>query len=65
MELLTVIGDDPGSLLPAMLERVETKVRKVSSLLMAIDAEYRTFVMKFVVRIEGQFFGHNGYRVQS
>src|SRR6266446_7083415 len=44
MELLAVIGDDPGRLLAAMLERVEAERDQRRGLGMAIDAEDAAFL---------------------
>ena len=51
IELLAVIGDDPGRLLPAMLQRVQAERSKRRSVGVAIHTEDAAFVVE-VVRIE-------------
>jgi hypothetical protein len=48
VELLAVIGDDPGSLLPAMLERVHPERRERRGIGVAIDPEYSAFFVEMV-----------------
>ena len=54
VELLAVIGDDPGSLLAAMLQRVQTERRQRRGVGVAIDPEYAAFFVEMIAsRSEG------------
>src|SRR5271155_5491734 len=48
VELLAVIGDDPGSLLTAMLERVHPERRERRSIGVAIDPEHAAFFVEMI-----------------
>ena len=56
MEVMPVMGHDPGCFLPAVLKRVQAEGRMGRGVVMAIDAEDAAFLMQFVVfkRIGGQ-----------
>ena len=56
VKLLAVIGDDPGRLLAAMLERVEAEGCQGPRFGMAVDAEDTAFLAEMVVieRVSGQ-----------
>src|SRR5690349_20837476 len=48
VELLAVIGDDAGSLLTAMLERVHPEGRERRRIGVAIDPEYAAFFVEMI-----------------
>src|SRR5690348_7780918 len=49
VELLAVIGDDPGGLLAAMLQRVQPEGDERGGIAMAVDAENPAFLAQMVV----------------
>ena len=49
VEIVAVAGDDPGGLLAAVLQRVETEIGEVGGFGMAEDAEDTTFVVEVIV----------------
>jgi len=59
VELLAIIGDDPGSLLPAVLQRVEAECRQCCRIGVAKDPEHAAFFME-VIRVQG--IGRQGSR---
>jgi hypothetical protein len=49
VEVLAVIRDDAGCLLPAVLQRVQAQHRRRRRIAMTKDAEHTAFVMKVIV----------------
>jgi hypothetical protein len=49
MELLTVIHDDPGGLLAAVLQRMQAKRSVRGGIGMIVDTEYAALVMEVII----------------
>src|ERR1700686_5038838 len=66
VELLAVIGDDPGSLLTAMLERMHPERREGRRVGVAIDPEYAAFFVEMIgVQRIGPYWIGRGHRRSS
>jgi len=49
MELFTVIDDDPGGLLAAVLQRMQTKRRVSGGIGMIVDTEHAALVVEVII----------------
>jgi hypothetical protein len=52
MKLIPIRSDNPGALLPAMLQGVQAKIGELRRLCVAVHSDHATFVVEMIVELE-------------